>query len=267
VEVKVYFPSTLELVDVLISLPSVGSRPHPSTRKEEWTPFQRGGYRFGFCDPTSPDEDPAEYFVTDLVESEMEPWFLADHPYLVFELITLGREADGFTVQRHKMVSFLERHGPLTRSFAPVGADLTSQATRSRNTINDPRNELRMYQFSRIVEDLTYVTDTQKRLGTQEAVAACINTLDESPRDSLFRALVLQLLTSFQEPPFPRPCVGCGRWFRETADESAAIHRRGWKRADAMYHSARCRKAALERVRRARVKKKANDSTLRPTGA
>lgn len=171
------------------------------------------------------------------------------------------READVFTVQRAKMVSFLERHGPLSRSFAPLGADLTSRSSRDRNTLSDPRNELHMYSFSWIVGDLTYITDTEKRLGPQVALAACLEALDESPRDSLYRALVLQLLRSYQRPPFPLPCAGCGKWFRETEEETAAIHRRGWKRADAKYHSARCRKAALERDRRARVKEKKREAT------
>ena len=136
----------------------------------------------------------------------------------------------------------------------PSAQTLSVPATRVINSFNDPRNEFRMFQFSWVVADLTYVTDTATSLGEEVAFLACLDRLDESPRDSLYRALMLQLLRSYQAPPYPRRCVGCGKWFRETEDETTAIDGRGWKRGDSRYHSARCRKAALERGRRARLR-------------
>lgn len=253
-----HFPSTVQLLDELVSLPAAGSRRLGPSAGHEVTPFMHGGYTFGFSDRASNDLE-AEYYVIAADETQLGPWFLSDHPNLVFDLINIPREADGFTVEHDAMASFLESYGPLTRSFAPSAADLVT--SRQANAFNDPRNVSWTYQFSRVVDDLTFVIETTHTRGSQEALAACLVTLDLSPSDSLYRALVLQLLALLLQPPMPRPCVGCGKWFRVTEDASQATHRRGWKRHDSQYHSAHCRKRTRERERRARLRQKKREST------
>ena len=77
--------------------------------------------------------------------------------------------------------------------------------------------------------------------------------VDLSPAPSLYRALLLYVLgLALAGDHAPRSCEGCGKWFFETENASTAVHRTGWKRKDAKYHSVKCMKAASERRRRAR---------------
>jgi hypothetical protein len=111
-----------------------------------------------------------------------------------------------------------------------------------------------MFKFSETVLRLRYaVRDVEE--GDLVGLLAAIDT---SPAPSIYRALLLQLLDRLmQGRPAPRPCEGCGKWFFETDNESTAIHRTGWKRRDARFHSYRCMKAAHERRRRARLRAEA----------
>jgi len=57
----------------------VASRPDLSRESgREWTPFQRGCWRFGFFPRQGTDhpEDEREYYVAEFVPEEAEPWWL-----------------------------------------------------------------------------------------------------------------------------------------------------------------------------------------------
>lgn len=84
-------------------------------------------------------------------------------------------------------------------------------------------------------------------------LANTFELVDQTPKGSLFRALLLQLLLRLLEQRAPRQCEGCDAGSR-TEDDSSARVKSGWKRSDARYHSRRCLKAAKERERRARLK-------------
>ena len=108
-----------------------------------------------------------------------------------------------------------------------------------------------MFKFSETVMRLRLAVRAVAEGDLIELLAA----IDKSPAPSIYRALLLQLLDRLmQGRPAPRPCEGCGKWFFETENESTAVHRSGWKRRDARFHSCRCMKATHERKRRARLR-------------
>jgi hypothetical protein len=250
---------------------SIGGRPISDDEVFDGVVFYRGHvYDFGFFPRTYRDDpDTPEYYVSDIDEARADPhylvWSLLDYPDLVFRLIELPRVPyddkeleslrahgydDPFTwwVTDAAMVSFLQRFGPLTRS------DVDPENPYSRDGwLADFRDLRWACLFSEPVLRLRQVVEVMES-GDPTALPGCLQLIDESPKGTLYRALLLDLLERILQAERPRRCAGCGKWFVLTEDASQATHRRGWKRRDSRYHSARCRKAALERERRRRMR-------------
>jgi len=184
----------------------------------------------------------------------------------MLEFMNLPLEEDGFFVRHEAMVFFLNQYGPLTPSLLSNTADTDSVSLKPtyhsgsldhdwmRELIlaGDGRNDERYsYRFFIRVHELQSIAELAEQRQELRVYLPLV-AFDNSPANSLYRARVIQLLLSLLQPPFPRRCIGCGGWFRETETESQAIHGRGWKRYEAQYHNERCRKAAGERRRRAR---------------
>jgi hypothetical protein len=81
----------------------------------------------------------------------------------------------------------------------------------------------------------------------------CVLDADNS---GAWRSLVSASVWGTEGPRFKsgRPDFAVCSVVLETENESTAVHRTGWKRNDARFHSYRCMKAAHERKRRARLK-------------
>jgi hypothetical protein len=224
--------------------------------------FLRGGFSYRYePDPDAvieyglggyPMESEIEYYVAAVDESRLTSWTLDDYPDLLLRLLSLPRhhpEDEGNPwIKPDAILAFLNEFGALTLSSLRDDSDPESEIFWN---LGDGRNANFMFNFSETVMRLRYAVEDVKEGDLISLVAA----LDESPAPSLYRALLLQLLDRLVEGrPAPRPCEGCGKWFFETENESTAVHRTGWKRRDARFHSYRCMKAAHERKRRARLK-------------
>ena len=55
--------------------------------------------------------------MTSIDPRAMTPWHVSDHPRLVFDLISLEREQNNYTVTPNAMANFLETYGPLSPSL------------------------------------------------------------------------------------------------------------------------------------------------------
>lgn len=197
------------------------------------------------------DLEDLEYFVADADTSELVWWSLADHPHLAYEVADLPTyEDNGFYVRLEAMLAFLQRYGPLTPSFLRYAKNPQDEVW---ETLYDDRNRGCAYRFSDPARTIRRIVG-QTAESREGALLSAIGALDGSPCPSLYRALLIQLIADLVGGKVPRRCAGCGKWFTETENESQAVHRQGWKRADARYHSRRCMKAARERERRARLR-------------
>jgi hypothetical protein len=227
--------------------------------------FLRGGFTYRY----DPDPDAGityswvghevdadiEYYVAAVDATLLTPWSLRDYPDLLLRLLSLPRyREDSWSIKEEAILGFLEEFGALTLSFL---RDTEDQDSEMYWNLADGRNRDYVFDFSETVFRLRLaVSDAEK--GDLIGLLAAI---DNSPAPSIYRALLLQLLDRFMDGrPAPRPCEGCGKWFFETENESTAVHRAGWKRRDARFHSSRCMKAAHERKRRARLKAEASNS-------
>jgi len=182
-------------------------------------------------------------------------WSLRDHPDLVLrvaELPAIGSEA---LVPQEAMRDFLQEFGPLTWStlIGPTNdnPDLLLASKQLAGIDGDPRSSRWAFEFSRPV---AIIRAAVAQIASGEAsIADCLRVIDETPQRSLLRGISMQLLQLAIDDLPPRRCAGCGRLFTRTEDPSEGRHRRAWKRRDAKYHSARRRKAHLERRRRKRL--------------
>jgi hypothetical protein len=224
--------------------------------------FYRGGFTYRY----DPDPDAAityyrggievdadiEYYVADVDPARLTPWSLRDYPDLLLRLLSLPTYRpdipDSMWITEDAVLGFLDEFGALTLSFLRDDEDPDSEMFWN---LGDGRNADYAFKFSWTVLQLRYAA----RAVEERNLIALLAAIDQSPAPSIYRALLLQLLDRFMEGrPAPRPCEGCGKWFFETENESTAVHRSGWKRRDARFHSSRCMKAAHERKRRARLK-------------
>lgn len=222
--------------------------------------FGRGGLTVVYV-PDDDDEFPTyffdldvcrEYYISHADESQVEWWSLEENPHVLLDALALPTydPDDGFYVTEEALRNFIDRWGQLTKGFLRDGEDPEKEMYWN---LTDSRNMNFVCQFSFAVSRLR--SAARLPVGDPETTPELLLLIDESPAGSLYRALLLQLLQrSLSGLGGPKECAGCGRWFFETADPSTAVHRPGWKRRDAKYHSKACMKAAAERRRRARLR-------------
>ena len=185
-------------------------------------------------------------------------WSLRDHPDLALTVAELPVTGPDAVVPTEQLLTFLGNYGQLTPSFTVLRSDgetldgIKAAMAGGSFADVDPRSTEWIFQLSRPVALIRAVAE---RLSSNDrsAVSYCLDALDLTPPGSLLRGLILQLLRRAIAGDRVRRCVGCGLLFTETEGASQATHRAGWKRGDAKYHSARCRKAFLERQRRKRL--------------
>ncbi len=203
---------------------------------------------------------------------ESQVWSIRDHPELALEFAMLPCELDG-SVRQSAIESFVSTYGPVTPSciIGPVLTDpdlLLAGAAFSGAFAHraDPRAGDWYCNVSRARLLVQSVVD-ELASESGDAIAASLRAIDRTPRATLLRALLIQLLELATAKLRPRSCAGCGRLFVWTDGPSEAHHRGGHKRRDAKYHSAACRKRTLERARRSRQKqstKIVGESALAP---
>jgi hypothetical protein len=221
--------------------------------------FARGGFTYIY------DPDPEveyEYYVTRIDPSKMEWLSLRDCPDALLRLLELaGPPGERGYMREEDILAYLDEFGPLTTSFFRIGEEWDSEVWWNET---DPRNSREygpMFRFSDVAHR---VRDAVTALRDGDLVSI-FREVDTSPTPSLYRALLLYVLgLALSGEQAPRQCAGCGKWFFETENVSTAVHRTGWKRRDAKYHSVKCMKAAAERRRRAR-KREAASSSQKPS--
>jgi hypothetical protein len=222
------------------------------------TSFARGGLDIEYV-ADDDDEFPTglfdldvsrEYYVSRVDPTALGSWTLEENPHVLLEALALPTHVpDGPYVTEEALREFIARWGQLTWGFLREEKDPEGEMFWN---LEDPRNANFVFNFSFAVGRLRYAARLAD--GNANALPELLLLLDESPAPSLYRALLLQILQRvLRGEAAPRPCAGCGRWFFETSDASTAVHRTGWKRRDAKYHSKACLKAASERRRRARI--------------
>lgn len=277
---KDHFPSTHELVTTgtnVGAVPQLVKPPPPLPPWPQYTPagrligrdeieagevFWRGAaYMFELLDGVHELTETAleygwrlEAFDPRRLPSDRLLWSLRDHPDLALRIADLPRNPDE-SVERHAMLGFLQAFGPLSWSLliGPVERDpnLFLASSEIARRVGDARAGAWAFNFSQPAALVRAVVNEL----TQDAESALVGSLraiDKTPEDSLLRGLLVQVLNLAVAKARPRTCRGCGRLFVTTETPTEATHRTGWKRADAIYHSARCRKAHLERQRRKR---------------
>ena len=192
-------------------------------------------------------------------------WTLRDHPDLALRISELATDRSLEGTNEARMREFLGTYGPLEWSLliGPTDRDpdlLISSSELAHRVSDDPRTGAWAFQFWPAAELVASTVATLSRPG-DDPLQASLRALDRVPPGSLIRAVLVQVLHLAIDRAQPRPCQGCGRLFVTTDTESEASHRTGWKRRDAQYHAAKCRKAHLERERRKRNRNHSTQDT------